>query len=363
MRTWRNHMPTGMMLKSDGFASNLSDPQRRHTLEAYCANRGIAYDPRTPVGLDVFTDYALDFQRRLVPSLDERDVVNIDQTPSGFRLWLDDGASLEAKRIVLAVGITHFSHLPACLRDLPSELVGHSAANKDVSALRGKDVVVIGAGASATELAALLYDAGAKPQLVARDSSVRFFSPPTRNDQGIWQRLRHPSSGIGPGIKSRLLADFPGLFRGLPAQVRFNIVRTHLGPASAWQLKDRVVGCIPLVLGQTLENARAQRGRVELSLMAGDRSRSVIEADHVIAATGYRTDVRRLHFLSDGIRAQIRHLAYSPSLSAHFESSVKDLYFLGPASAMSFGPVMRFVFGSAFAAQRLSRRLIGLSQC
>jgi Pyridine nucleotide-disulphide oxidoreductase len=356
-------MPTGMMLKSDGFASNLSDPEGKHSLEAYCGSRGIAYHPLTPVGLDVFTDYALNFQGRLVPSLDERNVVNVDRTSSGFRLWLDDGASLEARRIVLAVGISHFAHIPASLRDLPNELVTHSAANKDVSALKGKDVAVIGAGASATELAALLYDTGAKPQLVARDKSVRFFSPPTKNEPGIWQKLRHPSSGIGPGIKSRLLADFPGMFRCLPPQVRLEIVRTHLGPASAWQLKDRVIGRIPLVLAHTLENARVQRGRVELSLTAGDGKRTVIEADHVIAATGYRTDLRRLHFLSDGIRAQIRHLAYSPSLSAHFESSVKGLYFLGPASAVSFGPVMRFVFGSAFAARRLSRRLIGLSQC
>ena len=27
MRTWREQMPRGMLLKSDGFASNLSDPQ------------------------------------------------------------------------------------------------------------------------------------------------------------------------------------------------------------------------------------------------------------------------------------------------------------------------------------------------
>src|SRR5690242_5427406 len=35
--TWRRHMPAGMMLKSDGFASSLSDPSDEGTLAAYCA--------------------------------------------------------------------------------------------------------------------------------------------------------------------------------------------------------------------------------------------------------------------------------------------------------------------------------------
>ena len=41
--TWRRHMPAGMSLKSDGFASCLSDPDDKGTLEAYCAERGIPY--------------------------------------------------------------------------------------------------------------------------------------------------------------------------------------------------------------------------------------------------------------------------------------------------------------------------------
>ena len=40
MRLWRESMPQGMFLKSQGFASNLSDPEGRHTLEAFCAGDG-----------------------------------------------------------------------------------------------------------------------------------------------------------------------------------------------------------------------------------------------------------------------------------------------------------------------------------
>ena len=37
LTTWRDHMPKGMLLKSDGFASNLSSPDPASTLKAWCA--------------------------------------------------------------------------------------------------------------------------------------------------------------------------------------------------------------------------------------------------------------------------------------------------------------------------------------
>ena len=43
MDSWRAHMPKGMMLKSDGFASNIYDPDGGFTLEKFCAQRGIEY--------------------------------------------------------------------------------------------------------------------------------------------------------------------------------------------------------------------------------------------------------------------------------------------------------------------------------
>ena len=37
MASWRDHMPSGMFLKSEPWASNLADPQGRWRLDAYCA--------------------------------------------------------------------------------------------------------------------------------------------------------------------------------------------------------------------------------------------------------------------------------------------------------------------------------------
>src|SRR5215475_15467737 len=106
MTTWRSHMPKGMLLKSDGFASNLSAPAGPHSLEHYCAEKGISYhDTEIPVPLEVFVDYGLAFQRRFVPGLDERLVASITRTSTGFVLELEDGESLAARKVILAIEI------------------------------------------------------------------------------------------------------------------------------------------------------------------------------------------------------------------------------------------------------------------
>jgi len=58
----------------------------------------------------------------------------------------------------------------------------------------------------------------------------------------------------------------------------------------------------------------------------------------------------------DRLRARIRVFDGSPRLSTTFESSVPGLHFVGLASAQSFGPVMRFVYGARHAATILTRR-------
>ena len=43
METWREQMPEGMLLKSDGFASDLSDPRGEFKLHNYCAENSLPY--------------------------------------------------------------------------------------------------------------------------------------------------------------------------------------------------------------------------------------------------------------------------------------------------------------------------------
>jgi thioredoxin reductase len=360
MDSWLAHMPKGMMLKSDGFASDIYDPNSKFTLKQFCAERQIQYaDMGTPVQLATFGDYGLAFKDRMVPELEDKQVVDIERTAKGFRLRLDDGEEFQARRVVLAVGITHFEHVPANLAHLPAEFLSHSYRHHDLTGFKGRSVVVIGGGSSAIDLAALLRDADADVQLIARATSLKFHTAPVPGKRrSWWQRMRHPDSGLGPGMRSRFFSNGAGWFHYLPESLRLYFVRETLGPSGGWFIKDKVMGRIPLVLGYTVEQAEIRDGKVHLRLRCLDGSKREIVTDHVIAATGYKVDVDRLAFLSSGIRSKLKRVNGTPVLASTFESSVPGLYFAGIAAANSFGPVMRFAFGAGFAARRLTRSMV-----
>jgi cation diffusion facilitator CzcD-associated flavoprotein CzcO len=360
MDSWRAHMPKGMMLKSDGFASNIYDPASALTLEKFCAEQGIAYHHTdVPVRLDTFSAYGQAFRERLVSELEEKTVVSVARLPEGFLLRLDSGEEVRARRVVLAVGITHFKYVPDVFAGLGPEYVTHSYERHDLALFRGRSVVVVGGGASAIELAGLLKEAGADVQLVARRRELVFHNPPAIGKRrSLWQRLRHPQSGLGPGMKSWLLANWPQLFRYLPKKKRLELVRTTLGPSAGWTSKKQVVGKVPLLLGLTPVSAAVADGKVHLKARATDGSEREVTTEHIITGTGYKADVARLSFLSPEIRRDLQLVNSTPVLSAQFESSVAGLYFVGLVAANTFGPLMRFAFGAGFAARRINKAMV-----
>ncbi len=358
MDSWVAHMPKGMMLKSDGFASNLYDPDNAFTLKQFCSERGLPYaDKGIPVTLETFCAYGLAFRDRMVPDLEDKQVVFVERSGEGFTLRLDDGETVTARRVVLAVGITHFENVPSTLAHLPAQYFSHSSRHREVEAYRGRSVVVIGAGASALDLAGLMHDAGVDIQLVSRKPELNFHSAPSVKQRSWWQKLRHPSSGLGPGLRSRFFANSPWAFHYLPEHLRLEAVQRALGPSGGYFIKNKVVGKVPLHLGYSPESAEVRDGKVNLKLRALDGTEKVIVADHIIAGTGYKVSLDRLTFLSEQVRSQVKQVNGSPVLSSNLESSVPGLYFAGIAAANSFGPVMRFAFGAKFAAQRLTQTL------
>lgn len=359
MDTWRRHVPAGMLLKSDGFASSLSDAEGKGTLAAYCAEHNLPYDDtHTPVALEVFNAYALDFQKRFVPQLEDRQVVSVEKSGNGFSIKLDDGESLQADFVVNAIGITHFARMPEQLAHLPGELVTHSSAHHDLSAFAGRDVTVVGGGSSAVDIATLLYEAGARPTVIARRDSLRFSTPPAPGRRSLWQRVRHPSSGLGPGLRSWTFQKVPALFRYLPGETRLTIIRRHLGPQAAGVMKARFDAGVKVATGEQVERATVEDGRVRLVLRSAAGAQREVLTDHVIAATGYWPDIDRLAFMSDGLRSSVRTYAGMPVVSRNFESSVPGLYFVGFPAVNSFGPLMRFMVGAEYVAPAIARHLV-----
>src|SRR5208283_1207415 len=354
MDSWVSHMPKGMLLKSDGFASNISDPAGEYTLRQFCAEKGIPYsDGGIPVSLDTFASYGIAFKDRKVPELEDKTVVSIDPDTPGFMIGLDTGEIFHARRVILAIGVTHFGYVPETLADLPPEYVSHSAQHCDVKRLLGRKVIILGAGSSALDLAGLMHEAGVDVRLIAR-KPLKYHSKSDK-PRPWWDRLRRPPSGLGPGWKSFFVANYPNLFHYLPERLRVEAVRRVLGPSGGASIREKVEGKVPTLIGYSTVAARVEDGKVRLTLVDGSGAKSEATADHVIAATGYRVNLEKLQFLSDETRSRIKTVAGSPALSSTFESSVPGLYFVGLAAANSFGPVMRFAFGADFTARTVTR--------
>lgn len=354
MQSWRAQMPAGMFLKSEGFASSLYDPDGSFTLEHFCKQNGHAYnDTALPVPLATFIAYGLAFQQRFVPELEEKQVVGLDRLPGGeFQLRLNNDETVTSQRVVVAVGISHFSFIPAALSGLPSEFLSHSSEHHDFSRFKGRDVTVVGAGASALDVAAALDRAGAAVRILARRPSLRWTLAAHRP---LWKRW-YPRCGLGPGWRNRFYEHAPMVFRHISPEKRLKVVRSWLGPSGAWPVKQRIEQ-MPVLFGLTPVSAQRFDGRVRLKAVGINGEHHQLTTEHIIAATGYKVDVRKLPFLNEALRAKIQCFDGEPVLSANFESAVPELYFVGLASALTFGPVMRFALGARYTARRLARHL------
>jgi thioredoxin reductase len=122
-------------------------------------------------------------------------------------------------------------------------------------------------------------------------------------------------------------------------------------------MRERVLGRVPILAGYQLREASPSPAGVTLRFETSEGSIEEMTTEHVVAATGYRPDLRRLPFLNAELLSQIRTVLHTPVLTAQFQSSVPGLYFIGPVAANSFGPVMRFAVGARFTARRIARHL------
>jgi cation diffusion facilitator CzcD-associated flavoprotein CzcO len=357
MQAWSQHMPRGMHLKSEGFASNLYDPEGKFTLEAYCAEQAIPYaDIGLPVAIETFIAYGREFQRRYAPDLEDVQITSLKNPPGYFEFTTASGEVARARQVVVAAGIVNFGYLPPLLESIASPMISHSSQHSDLSGFKGRKVAVLGAGASALDIAALLLQVGADVELIARRQTVQFQSPPNE-PRPLLQRVKAPRSGLGIGWRSRLCTDIPLVFHAMPESLRLRAVARHLGPAPCWFVRDAVADRLPMHLGATLTGARTHEGRVHLALRLSGQEDRQVDVDHVIAATGYKPAVSRLGFVDESLQSRVRTVEGAPILNRHFESSVPGLYFVGAAAANSFGPLLRFAYGARFAAEQVAARL------
>ena len=366
METWRTSMPRGMYLKSTPAASSIAGPRPGSTLLEFCA--ATADEPlvgHRPVPIDSFIRYGLWFTDQYVRDVDPAKVTHVAPRGHDFVIELDRGEKVAAANVVVATGLSDAAYLPAELAPLrslsPAGIgpVSHSSDHHDLSHFAGSRVAVLGSGQSALESAALLREAGASVAVFVRGSRVRFGQRPrdiTRRGRGTPLK---PESPLGPGWSHVAVSHLPRGFRRLPERTRLKLVATILGPSGAWWLSERVAGYVPIHLNHRLERADLVGADVALTFATAAGARYSATFDHVLAATGYRIDVDSMRFLDPALRRSIARTDRTwPALGSSFDSSVPGLHFTGLAAAATFGPLMRFVCGTGFAARRVAMAVV-----
>jgi thioredoxin reductase len=355
---WREHMPRGMLLRSSAKASSIAHPGRERTIESWADEQG--RDVRYPFPIEDWIEYATWFQRTAVPQVDPRRVTSVEPRGDGFVTTLD-GGEVESDRVIVAAGIAPFAWIPDVVRGLPRSLVSHSVDHPDLSAIAQGRVAVLGRGQSATESAALLRESGAEVELITRSAGVTWLgtvpdggsAPVARSVRiralGSRLPIPYPPTEVG-GRQTGWASAFPNAFRRLPARAQAYAMQYALRPAAAHWLVERLRET-DVTTNATIEHAEPAGEGLRLRLSDGsDRT-----VDHLLLATGYRVDIAGYPFLGPGLLERIERFEGQPILRSGMESSVPGLYFVGAPAALSFGPVMRFIVGSWYAAPTVAR--------
>jgi thioredoxin reductase len=353
MDTWRAHMPLGMFLKSEPYGSVISAAARGYDIGTYARLHGFDdyVDRVGPLSLERFLGYADWFTDQLVPDVRDLTVTNVTPEDGGFKVEFAEEAPVFARQVIVATGLLPYMHIPGELSGLPSDLMTHSSVHDRLDQFSGKRVAVIGAGQSALQTGALLQEVGAEVQVIARRPQLIW-------EEAVAPELRLPDYILRPPSKlcegwGCAFADSPDAFRLLPESVRVRKALTSFGPKGAWWLRDRVEEVVEVLKGHQLRSAEPHGSGVRLHLDGPERSS--IEADHVIAGTGFRIDVARLTYLSEEIQAGLTTRGNCPLVNRAGESTIPGMYFAGAITSVSLGPGVRFISGTHQTAPQLAK--------
>jgi cation diffusion facilitator CzcD-associated flavoprotein CzcO len=353
MAFWKNQMPAGMLLRSSWEASTIADPENALTLDVY--RSASTNHLSAPVSLERFVEYGLWFQRNSVPGLDRRKITQIEAEPNSFRMILEDGEEIQSRRVVVAGGIGPFARRPPEFAALPPALASHTSEHQDLRIFRGKQVAVIGGGQSALESAALLYEAGADVEIIARTPQFHWLGWKAKLQQlGPVSKIFYSWTDVGPPGISRLVS-LPILLRQLPRETQDRLRKRSIRPAGAHWLPPRLQN-VRFTPGTLVTSAVETGGRLRLAL--NDSTERLV--DHALLGTGYRVEASRYSFLSRNIVEHLQITDGFPVLGRGFESSIPGLHFLGAPAAWSYGPLMYFVSGTRFAGRTLASCLANL---
>ncbi len=342
-------MPPDMLLRSDWNETSFSAPGDSGTIDRWAKETG---EPREePIPLQKFIRYASWFQRTFAGDVDPSPVAAVERMPGGFRLTSESAEEIDAGIVVVAVGAVPFAYAPSPLDEAIGDHVRYATDRHDYGSYRSRRVLVVGGGQGGLESAALAARAGADVELVVR-SHLHWFAdrephkPRGRLHQRLY-RVAYPVVGYGPPPLNRLVLH-PDVLAALPESVRRGLTARVLRAGGSPWLRPALEG-VRVTEGVAVNDVDRRNGAVRLTLSDGSER----EADVTIVAAGFRFDLSRLSFLAADIRQAIRLDAGWPVLDRWFRTTDPKIVLVGFAAAHRFGPIVRFIPGTRFAAPRV----------
>lgn len=319
MDFWKNKMPPEMFIRTQLEFIGLSDPDDTYTFARYQHETGTEYS--YPVPRSIWVDYAFWFAEKTHVRFSEELVHKLDYYGDRYVLLTEYGRRLEARQVVVSVGLTGAEYIPRHLRAFKGRWVTHTNGYTNYNDFCGKRVAVLGGGQSGWEAAALLYQAGAQVDLIYRGSG---YESPV------------------PHINARQRKLAP-LFYFLTPEEQEEERRELLRATVTEFLVPLVEGKVQQRPYSEVTKAEVKDASDQLTLLISNGDS--IEVDHLIVATGYQSRLDQLVFLSP-FYSQIKQESNGyPKINERFESSVPGLYFAGPLSAYHHGPAFTQIAG------------------
>jgi cation diffusion facilitator CzcD-associated flavoprotein CzcO len=349
MEFWKSHMPRDLLLRS-GVDWHL-DPFDEHTIERYLKATTLRPAAGEPLSRDFYLGYCGWFQEqkgiRILPKM-VRSLNYAGGTSLPFQAVFEDGETIAARSVVLALGFRYFRNVPDAYTSLfPRDRIIHSCDCVQFESLKGKRVLIIGGRQSAFEWAALLHEHGASAVYLSYPHPTPAFKP------SDW-------SWVNPLVDA-MVSD-PGWFRRLPAEGKEELSRRmwaegrlKLEPWLAPRLATETIRLFPqsrVVAGRELSS-----GELEAELDDG----ATLTADQIVLATGYRVEVTRVPLLAGGnLLARLATKDGFPVLDEYFQSSLPGLFFTSMCATQDFGPFFAFTAGVRTSAALVGSALKGL---
>jgi len=342
MEFWKSNMPNGMYLRSA--CDWHYDPFNQDTLERYLETKNLRPADVEPLALHFYLNYVEWFVKQkgieILPAWVQQ-LNYIRDTEPFFEAVLQNGETLTARNVVLALGFRYFKNVPKPYAALfPPGRFAHTCDFVDLAPLKDKRVLIIGGRQSAFEWAALINEQGADTV------NLSYRHPTPAFQQADW-------SWVNP-IMDAMVGD-PSWFRRLTAEEKEQVNnrlwaegRLKLEPWLAARITKDAIKAFPR--SEVAGCKELSNGELEVNLDG-----PTVVVDQIILATGYKVNVEQIPLLTSGnILAHLETKNGFPVLDEHFRSNIPGLFFTSMCATQEFGPFFAFT-----AAIRTSAKLIG----